>query len=556
MIRQGLQYALARGVVLALVPALAAILLADLLLHSDQPLIAILRGRGWVYVFGAALALLAHSRRKYWLETLDRRFFREHYDAQRLLRDVVEEVREAGSFERVAPRVVARIEAALHAEFVALLVRDPREPSYHSIAATPAGQAPPPLVAESKLVSLMRVLGKPLDISSTESGWLSQQIPHGETDFVRQARIELLIPIAMNPELKEALLTLGFKRSEEPYSQEDREILVTIAANLALLLGRPAMSLVPMSDAFEECPQCGTCYDTGSAHCAQEGASLAPVSLPRALAGRYHLNRRLGRGGMGTVYEAVDTALDRRVAVKLVRDDLMGSAVAAERFRQEARAAASFAHPNVVTVYDFGLAASMRAFLVMELLEGTTLRAEFREQARFTASRTLEILRCVCAAIDAAHRRQLIHRDLKPENVFLVRGETGESPKVLDFGLAKFLTTGAEQTLDTGAGVLVGTVRYMSPEQLRGQPVEPAWDLWALSVVAYEMLTGAQPFVGSTALESYSAVLSGRFTPVSKHLPESPGRWQDFFAEAFALDREQRPGTARMLLSRLERALS
>jgi serine/threonine-protein kinase len=153
--------------------------------------------------------------------------------------------------------------------------------------------------------------------------------------------------------------------------------------------------------------------------------------------------------------------------------------------------------------------------------------------------------------VDAAHRRQLIHRDLKPENVFLARAETGESPKVLDFGLAKFLPTNSEQTLDTDPGALVGTVRYMAPEQLRGQPVAPAWDLWALTIMAYEMLTGAQPFAGSNV-----AALNGSFAPVNQHLPEAPERWQEFFMRGFALEEAQRPATARVFYSELERALS
>jgi hypothetical protein len=143
MIRQGLQYAVARGMLVSAVPALAAIFLLDLLLHGDQPAVAILRARGWIYAGLGALALVAQVRQKQWLAALDRRFFRERYDAQRLLREVVEEVRQPGGFERVAPRVVARIEAALHPEFVALLVRDPREANYRSLAAARAvaGQA-------------------------------------------------------------------------------------------------------------------------------------------------------------------------------------------------------------------------------------------------------------------------------------------------------------------------------------------------------------------------------------------------------------------------------
>ena len=556
MIRQGLQYAVARSSVLSLVPGLAAVLLVDLILHSHQPLIAILGARGWIYGALAGLAFLVHSRRKHWLEAVDRHFFREHYDAQRVLRDVVEEVRVANSFERAAPRVVGRIEAALHPEFVALLVRDPREPTFRTVAAAPVGQAPPSLIAESKLVSMMRVLGKPLDISSAESSWLSQQLPHAEADFVRQACIELLIPIAMSLERKEALLALGHKRSEEPYSQEDQNLLVAIAGSLALLLERPTAGPLRVNNAFEECPQCGECYDTGSVSCAQEGASLVPVSLPRLLTGRYLLRRRRGRGGMGTVYEALDTALDRRVAVKVVRDDLTSSPVAAERFRQEARVAASFTHPNVVTVYDFGVVAKTRAFLVMELLEGVTLREELRKDGRFTTSRTLDVLRGVCTAIECAHRRQLVHRDLKPENVFLVRDDTGEFPKVVDFGLAKFLSTSPQETIDTDPGQAVGTMRYMAPEQLSGHEVDVAWDLWALTVMAYEMVTGANPFAGSTPAECYRTILAASFTPVSKHMPEAPRRWEEFFAQAFALDPADRPTSARMFISQLGRAFS
>ncbi len=555
LLRQGLQYALARGVLLSLVPALAAVLLVDLLVHGEQPLLGILRARGWIYAVVGALALAAHSRRQRWLESLDRRFFRERYDAQRLLREVAEEVRQAGSFEQVAPRVVARVEAALHPEFAALLVRRPRELSYRTLAAAPDGQAPAPLPAESKLVALLRLLGKPLEVRLTETSWLKQQLPHEETDFLRQSRMEFLLPIATGPQRTEALLVLGPKRSEEPYTPEDRDLLGAIATSLALLLEKPGVAPPPPSDGLEECPQCGTCYDTGARRCAREGAVLNLVPLPRLLAARYRLERRLGRGGMGTVYEASDTALERRVAVKVILEDLVGSAEAAERFRREARAAASFTHPNVVTVHDFGVAAGTRAFLVMELLEGVTLREELRRQKRLSAARTLEILRGVSAAVDSAHRRQLIHRDLKPENIFLVRSETEQPAKVLDFGVAKFLHADAQMTADTRSGLLVGTLYYMAPEQLLGQDAHAAWDLWALAVVSYEMLTGAHPFAVTDPAQWQSALLAGRFTPLAAHLPEAPARWQEFFARALARQPEQRPGSAQLFFSELERAL-
>jgi serine/threonine protein kinase len=192
--------------------------------------------------------------------------------------------------------------------------------------------------------------------------------------------------------------------------------------------------------------------------CTQEGTRLVPVILPQLVEHRYRLEQRLGRGGMGTVYAASDMSLERRVAVKVIREDLVSSAEAAERFRQEARAAASFAHPNVVTVHDFGVAAGTRAFLVMEILQGSTLRDRLRLQKHLPTARVLSIVREITAALAAAHRRQLVHRDLKPENVFLVATETGEVTKLLDFGLAKFVSNPTQQrTVDTR---LWRSVRY------------------------------------------------------------------------------------------------
>ena len=141
-------------------------------------------------------------------------------------------------------------------------------------------------------------------------------------------------------------------------------------------------------------------------------------------------------------------------------------------------------------------------------------------------------------------------------NIFLVRGDTGALPNVVDFGLAKFLSTSREETIDTDRGQAIGTMRFMPPEQLRGHEVDPACDLWALTVMVYEMLTGTDPFAGATTAECYRTILAGSFTPVSKHLPDAPGRWQEFFAQAFALDPADRPTSVRMFVSQLGRVFS
>jgi tRNA A-37 threonylcarbamoyl transferase component Bud32 len=537
IIRQGLQYAMARGTVIGVVPAIGALLVLDLALNSQEPLAAILQSRGWIYAALSGLALITYWQRQPWLEALDRRFFRERYNAQRVLRDVVEEIREARSFERVAPRVVARIETALHCELVSVMVRQPDEAQFRPLASFPSGNTTLSLPANSKLAALMRALEKPLEGLLTNSSWLEQRLPREESQWARRARIDLLVPIATAAGHKEALLALGVKRSEEPYTREDQELLEAIASSLGLLLEQTGPAGKP--ETFEECPECGACYDFASAKCAADGATLTTMHLPRTLVGRYRLERRRGQGGMGTVYEAADSALERRVAIKVIRDDWVGSVEAAQRFRREARAAAGFAHPNVVTVHDYGVEADTRGFLVMELLEGRSLRDELELHERLDSARALWVLRGVCGAVEAAHRRQLIHRDLKPENIFLATSEdhSGEVVKVLDFGIAKFLAPAgndAATRLTAATGVIVGTPAYMSPEQLLGGSPNVQWDLWALAVVAYEILTGHLPSAAAT-------------TAWDQHA---------FFARCFDTNPAKRPPSAAEFLRQLEAALS
>lgn len=563
IIRQGVRYAVTRGALLSVVPVLAAILVVDLLAHGDQPFVKILEDRGWVYAGIAVIAVGVHSQRRRWGEAIDRRFFRERYDARRLLREVAGEAARARSFAGAAAGVVARIEGALHPEFVAIMQRESSDTAFRGSASFPPEKSLPVLAAESSLISSLRIAARPLDVLLGESTRLQRQLPAQEIEWLRMARVDLLVPIVMTREHKEALLALGAKRSEEPYTREEKELLEVIAANLTLPLEREVLVEASSSGTFEECAQCGTCCDSGSGQCTHDGTTLTPVPLPRTLAGRYRLERRLGRGGMGTVYEGRDMALGRRVAVKVIREDYVHSAAAARRFEREARATAAFNHPNVVIVYDYGVEAGMRAFLVMELLEGSTLREELKFHGRLDAERVVEIFRPVCQALDTAHRHQLIHRDLKPENIFLVRsGDAGAGTvKALDFGLAKFLEASedageSESLVVTESGVLVGTRGYMSPEQLFGERPAVSWDLWALAVTAYEVLTGTLPFPVADRDKWQRSVLAGNYVPLSEHLKNVPASWQEFFARSLAVDRRMRPGTASELFRHLELALA
>lgn len=541
IIRRGVQYALARQVLLAIPVVVIGMLVVDVLAHGKEPLFSVLRTRAGTYVAIAALAALASTQRQKWLSALDRRFFRDKYDAQQLFREIVEEIRRAETVEEVASRVVSRIAEGLHTSGCGLLVRKLGEPYYRVVAAAPAGSLNTDLPATNRLIPLVRTLECAVPITQAGSGWLGQQLPAADKEFLRKARIELLVPVMLKEGSDEALLVLSGKLSEEPYSKEDIALLENVAGSLALLLMR-GTSIRP-GRAFEECHVCGTCYDTGTTRCAKDGVALTLVASPRLMTGRYRLDCRLGQGGMGKVYTATDTSLNRQVAVKMIRDEFFADGKAIDKFRQESQLTGSLAHPNVVTVFDFGVEGAHRVFLVMELLEGITLRQELRAKHRLDPRRTLQLFEGICAGVGAAHARGLIHRDLKPENIFLSRKDAQELVKITDFGIAKALPLSPHETRDTITGALVGTARYMSPEQLRGRAASPRWDLWALAVMAYEMLCGAAPFAGEDFNSVLSAIMDVNFPPVQKFLPEAPPRWQEFFERAFAYEQEKRAGT-------------
>ena len=556
IIRQGIQYALARRLLVSAFPALLGVLLLDLLLHADDGIVPTFTSRGWVYAALGGLAWLARARRNDWLDRLDRHFFRERYNANQILRQVARRVREGGDIAEVASPVVTRIEAALHPEFVALLVRSPSQASYRLLAVSPAGRPLPPFGADTKVIALLRLLDKPLQVSLTDSNWVMRQLPETESSFLREAHIELLVPIATDPQRMEALLVLGPKRSEEPYGPEDLDLLDTIADNLALLLAQAKPAVETGTGTFEECPRCGVCYDTGTGRCRAHDVPLTASGIPRLLSDRYRLTCRLGEGGMAKVYEALDTSLQRTVAAKVIREDLFRSQEAVQRFEREARIVAAFTHPNVVTIHDFGSsngARGNRVFLIMERLRGATLRSSIRH-GPMPPERVVEILSGVCAGLGAAHRQQLVHRDLKPENIFLVEPDHGGVTKILDFGIAKALPrdTAGHRTADTRAGVVLGTLSYMAPEQLRGEDVQLAWDLWALAVVTYEMLTGQHPF----ADRAPGAGFVGHATAIDAGLSGASESWRPFFARTLDLDPERRPESPAMFLAELREALS
>lgn len=215
------------------------------------------------------------------------------------------------------------------------------------------------------------------------------------------------------------------------------------------------------------------------------------------IAGRFRVDRLIGEGGMGSVYEATHETLPRKFAVKILRPELAYEKNFIERFRREAIAAARVEHPNVIYITDFGYTESGSVYLVMEYLEGTGLDELICRQTRLPVNRALPILIQTADALHHAHQQKVVHRDLKPENILLttVRGQR-DFVKVLDFGIAKLREPEFDQVALTMKGQVFGTAEYMSPEQATGEQLDGRSDLYAVGVLAYEMLTGDPPFLG------------------------------------------------------------
>lgn len=218
--------------------------------------------------------------------------------------------------------------------------------------------------------------------------------------------------------------------------------------------------------------------------------------IGQVLSGLYKVDKRIGEGGMGTVYMAVHIHLNKPFAVKVLSDKVAASKLAVDRMLQEAQTAASIDHDNIVDVVSFDTTDEGRVFLVMEFLEGFSL-ADLIEKGPMRVERALPIAYQLCQALEAAHDNGVVHRDLKPENVFIVRKRDLDFVKVLDFGISKVKSAEAEQVRMTRTGQLVGTPLYMSPEQARGESdVDRHADIYALGVMLYEMLCGRPPFEG------------------------------------------------------------
>ena len=278
------------------------------------------------------------------------------------------------------------------------------------------------------------------------------------------------------------------------------------------------------------------------------------MDVPQFIAGRFRIEREIGTGGMGTVYLATHLGLERPVAVKIIKREFAGDSDVTERFLREARTMAKLRHPHAAMIFDAGNLPDGRQFIVMEFVEGVTLSQALALEGRFSPSKAVHIAMEICDVLEEAHRLGIVHRDLKPSNIIL--GHRGVC--VLDFGVAKVLASSAESTAthaSTGSGQLVGTPRYMSPEQCLGQRVGARSDLYSLGVLLYEMLAGRPPFTDPLQSALLVKQATAPAPPLPKLCPDLPRSLSLAVHTLLAKRPEDRPRTAATAKALLERSL-
>ncbi len=301
----------------------------------------------------------------------------------------------------------------------------------------------------------------------------------------------------------------------------------------------------PLSGPSDECPRCGSSLKE----------STDPL-VGAIFTDKYEIEAKLGAGGMCDVYRARHVRIGKEVAVKILRPDYAADPKIVERFEREARAASLVRHPNAINIMDYGVAAGNTPFLVMELVEGATVRELLKRHGAMRLERVVGIVNQACAALEAAHAVGVIHRDIKPENIIISQVDGRDWVEVVDFGIAKIQEDVSRRAALTGANLIIGTPRYMSPEQAQERPVDARSDIYSLGLVVYEMLAGSPPFAGSSATRLLIAHAVETPPPLTDTRPDLPEEVAAVVMRSLDKNPERRQQSALEFAREFERAAS
>jgi serine/threonine protein kinase len=289
------------------------------------------------------------------------------------------------------------------------------------------------------------------------------------------------------------------------------------------------------------------------------GGTSMPEVIGTTLSGRYLVTRKIGQGGMGAVYEATHTIINKRVAVKVLLEKYAQREALVKRLKQEAQLASSVDNEHIISVTDFGTTEDGRTFVVMEFLDGESLAETLSRETKLPEQRILRLVSQAASALAAAHAKGIVHRDIKPENLFILRRKEQDFIKVVDFGISKSLRASGEEeetTRLTQTGMVLGTPLYMSPEQARGDDeLDHRVDVYALGVIMYEASTGRVPFVGNNYLSVISQVLNEVPKPLRELQPELSEEFEAVVLKAMEKDVKHRYASANEMLADLNALL-
>jgi protein kinase-like protein len=569
LLRNSLQYALARTTLFVAGAAPLIALAVNLYRNRDRTLADLLSDRTALALGGVAILvlLLARVRRRV-AAAVDRYLFRGTGPIDVVLSQFGERAARSVGLRDLSTALTDALDVGLHPECSAVLIFDAA-----SATLVPINGAVRPLPVRSWLVEALERTREPVTLELEEPAGVGRLLPREDQEWVADTATAVMAPLFAAGGSLIGMLSLGQKKSTLPYAAADLRFVVALSAAAApslearLLRGNTRLSgdsEVPSinwtDEPADECTACGRVLVSEESACSCGGA-LAAAPIPRILQGKFSLERRIGAGGMGVVYRAVDLTLGRTVAVKTLPRIVPESA---RHLRHEARAMASVSHPNLAMIYGAETWRSV-PILVVEFLEGGTLTSRL-QRAPLNSAEVIGLGRTLSGALAHLHAAGILHRDVKPSNVGFARDGT---PKLLDFGLARLIddeaivlasdapsTAGSAGDRATQAALtsqIAGTPLYMSPEAIRGQAPDVSFDLWALAIVLLEASLGRHPWIDMPLGQLLDRIRTEGAPDLNSIFPGGANPLHEFFRAALSPDLFRRPQSAVDFAAALDR---